>query len=352
MLNDKEIKQLKGPDKEKVGQLADQIKEGVELACFCSTDQELIPFLKSMVHILKSSVKKIGDIFAVDSFLLKIQKPAASDDVNNYVNACNALSSCLKQLSTDDISPTDSQALMVEWCERKDAMLKLLDPQKAPHKVGIHDAYLKRYNDVKTALDEVDELVEHCLQGKVNAEAFVQVGVCIEILHKVTLLETLVGIETTFDSKAFHSALTECKRLTSVMKDTGKELRYGLGVLEGGIKAAYHMGLALGGKPYEDEEALNNDLVNMNCITGVAQFLQAFGPEKRQQQVQRLSKFFEIMESSKAVEIPVGLEDQAVKFMDKLNEICNRELTCSTKSLPVSMRRLSVTFQVRLKFPT
>lgn len=90
LLHDKDIKQLKGSDKDKANVLQELVTGGVWLAYSKSVKLALLPYLEKVHACLQNDTEAVPDVanlFPDDSYMLNLRSADIIKDIDGYVSA-------------------------------------------------------------------------------------------------------------------------------------------------------------------------------------------------------------------------------------------------------------------------
>lgn len=344
MEREKEIKQLKGADKDKATALQASVKAAAEQVVKATLHSEFVPYVRKWVGKMKAGElpkrpEEVENVFCEQSAILRLRDSAEPEAVQEFIERCQNATETLRHVSSvADMTAADAQACLVKWREDHACLLRIFS-----HTPG---AIL----DLKPVLEEFTGLVSESLQGNVHGKAFDTAMFCLEITTKFIRNEKfLMNAAEDLQWAKMKENAEECRRLSTVMGDDGKDIRKALTLFQSLAFCGYRLQLG-SDVPNQHPQCA---LLNQDVVEAIGQCVHVFHHgDRRQKMLEYVSKFFKLL-GVKLAEKPEfnGVQDDIVAYMDKIIETVDQKVKAYSKVLEEKFVEAKSQMDVCLEIP-
>ena len=325
----KEVKQLKGPDRDKVTSLQDCVADAVRHVLDWSVCHEIESYFKTVGAALKGDqVEKLpSSVFPTDSGTPYIRNMAFSEEVGNYLDVCNELSSNLKKLENlNALNAMESQLILQQWRNHSEKLVKLFDPSAAPSD-RLKEDYATKQKALMDVVTDMESSVSACLGSNVHSEALQHVKTLVEFVGDVLIFEEAkkngTADASSLNIDKFLDTLQACRRMTSVMGEEGKLIRRGVVVLECAAKSSSNFFSA---KSQLERKSVE-DMADEFELAAIKAIYFIFSPERREKSIANLAALMKHIHLSK-VTLPTNLHDLESKLVKFLDDMVQKSDAC------------------------
>ena len=241
MATGKDVKQLKGGDKTKVTNLQVAAEKGVLEVVRLTVLNEVVPFLNTMKNEVDSGsnfteIQKVS-LLGESACILQVQNTFHKTVVKPLVETCHAVQQLTHTFATSgSFTAEESQTSLQKWYDLSKTMLK---PFKAD---------TEEFNALDLAIKSCSNALSEYFGSNVHQTAFAHLKECLIFTTKFIANESQEGL----DVEKFKTEIDQCRRLTSVMGESGKCIREGIRMIDNVVT----VGLAMGkvAKPTADDD--------------------------------------------------------------------------------------------------